>query len=165
YIPRSTGSPVVSLVDGPTVEVQESGLKAVKPGRALLAGGVLILLTAAALVYTRRRSTAGDSPDSGPERYRALRARVDECRALRLEGRGGEQALRLAELELDLAGDDENERLRLQGLIESLRFGGLVPPSSELDRTQRSVERQIEVLRPDPDLEVRSRLRMRKETS
>ena len=59
----------------------------------------------------------------------------------------------------------QNERLRLEGLIESLRFGGLVPPSSELDRTQRSVERQIEVLRPDPDLEVRSRLRMRKETS
>lgn len=165
YIPRSTGSPVVSLVDGPTVEVQESGLKAVKPGEAALAGGALILLAAAALMYWRRRSTAGDSPDSGPERYQALRARVDECRALRLEGRGGEQALRLAELELDLAGDDENERLRLEGLIESLRFGGLVPPSSELDRTQRSVERQIEVLRPDPDLEVRSRLRMRKETS
>lgn len=165
YIPRSTGSPVVSLVDGPTVEVQESGLKAVKPGRALLAGAVMILVTTAALVYMRRRSTAGDSPDSGLERYQALRARFDECRALRLEGRGGELALCLAELELEMVDDDESERLRLQELIEGLRFGGQVPPSSELERAHRRLERQIEDLRPDPDLVVRSRLRMTRHTS
>lgn len=165
YIPRSTGSPMISLVDGPTVEVQESGVKALKPGSVALAGGVLIVLIAAALVYLRRRSTTVASPDWELERYEALRARFDESRALRLEGRGGELALRLAELELELAGDDEDECLRLKGLIESLRFGGQVPPSSELDRTQRSVERQIEDLRPDPDLVVRSRLGIRQETS
>ena len=165
YIPRSTGSPVVSLVDGPTVEVREHGLQAAMSGKTVLAGGALILLAAGALLYRRRRSAAAVSPASGLERYQALRARFDECRALRLEGRGAEQALGLAELELELVGDDESERLRLEGLIESLRFGGQVPPSSELDRKLRNVERQIEDLRPDPDLVVRSRLRMRKETS
>ena len=165
YIPRSTGSPVVSMVDGPTVEVQEAGLKAVKPGRAVLAGGVLILLSAAALVYRRRKSSAVVAPNLELERYQALRDRFDDCRALRLEGRGGELALSLAELELEMAGDDEKERLRLQRLIENLRFGGEVPPGSELDRAQRSVERQIEELRPDPDLLARSRLRIQKETS
>ena len=82
-----------------------------------------------------------------------------------MEGRLGELALGLAELELELADDNEEDQLRLKGLIESLRFGGRVPPSSELDRIQRSVERQIENLRPDPDQAVRSRLRMTRETS
>ena len=165
YIPRSTGAPVVSLVDGPTVDIQASGLKAVKPGQVALAGGVLTLLTVATLVYLRRGSAAEASPDLELERYQGLRDRLDACRALRLEGRAGELALTLAELELELADDDEKERLRLEGLIESLRFGGQVPPSSELDRAQRSVERQIEDLRPDPDQGVRSRLQIGKETS
>ncbi len=164
YIPRSTGNPVVSLVDGPTVEVQATGLDAITPGHLALAGGALVLLATAVLVYKQRRSAASAPRDSRAERYQALRARFDAGRALRLEGRLAELALALAELELELA-DDETERSRLAGLIETLRFGGQVPPSPELDRMQRNVERQIEELRPDPDSAARSRLRMRDETS
>lgn len=165
YIPSSTGSPVVSLVDGPTVEVLASGLSTLKPRSVALLGGALILLAVGALLYARRPSTPETGTNRELEWYRALRARFDACRALRLEGRGGEVALGLAELELELAGEDEVERRRLQELIESLRFGGQVPPSSELDRAQRNIERQIEELRPDPDQQVRSRLRMTDRTS
>ena len=165
YIPSSTGSPVVSLVDGPTVEVLASGLSTLKPRSVALLGGALILLAGGALLYARRPSSVETDTDQELERYRALRARLDVCRALRLEGRGGEVALGLAELELELAGEDEVERRRLQVLIESFRFGGQVPPSSDLDRAQRNIERQIEELRPDPDQQVRSRLRMTDRTS
>jgi len=165
YIPKSTGSPVVSLVDGPTVEVLASGLSTLNPRSIALVGGALILLAVGALLYARRPSTSDTSTDQELERYQALRIRFDACRALRLEGRGGEVALGLAELELELAGENEVERHRLQELIESLRFGGQVPPSSELDRAQRNIERQIEQLRPDPDQQVRSRLRMTERTS
>lgn len=165
YIPSSTGSPVVSLAEGPTVEIQESGLKALQPRHWALSGGVLALFAIVALVIVRRKSAADETPNLEGDRYAELRARVDACRALRLEGRAGELALGLAELELELVDDDAEEQLRLEGLIESLRFGGQVPPSSELDRIQRSVERQIESLRPDPDQAVRSRLKMTRKTS
>jgi hypothetical protein len=136
-----------------------------KPRSVALLGGALILLAGGALLYARRPSSVETDTDQELERYRALRARLDVCRALRLEGRGGEVALGLAELELELAGEDEVERRRLQVLIESFRFGGQVPPSSDLDRAQRNIERQIEELRPDPDQQVRSRLRMTDRTS
>ena len=165
YVPSSTGSPVVSLADGPTVEIQATGLKALLPRHWALLGGVLGLLVIIALLILRRKSAADEPLNLEVDRYEELRARVDSWRALRLEGKLGELALGLTELELELADDDEEEQLRLKGLIESLRFGGQVPPSSELDRIQRSVERRIENLRPDPDQEVRSRLRMTRETS
>jgi hypothetical protein len=155
----------VSLADGPTVEIQTSGLKALRPWHWALSGGLLVLLIIIALLILRRKSAADEPSNLELDRYEELRARVDGCRALRLEGKVGELALGLTELELELADDDEEEQLRLKGLIESLRFGGQVPPSSDLDRIQRSVERRIENLRPDPDQVVRSRLRMTRETS
>lgn len=165
YMPSSTGSPVVSLADGPTVDVRESGLKALRPSQWAMAGGLLAAIAAGGWVMQRRRSKLEAGPAVEVERYQVLRARLDGCRALRLEGRPAELALRLAELELDLAEDDEREQLRLKGLIESLRFGGQVPPSSALDSMYRGVERQIESLRPDPDQDVRSRLRVTRATS
>ena len=165
YIPSSTGSPVVSLADGPTVDIRESGLKAVRLSQWAMVGGALALIAVTGWAIQRRRPKVDAGPAPEVERYQALRARLDGCRSLRLEGKLAELALRLAELELDLAEDDEQEQLRLRRLIESLRFGGQVPSSSELDSMHRRVERQIESLRPDPDQTIRSRLRMTRATS
>ena len=165
YIPSSTGSPLVSLVEGPTVEVRASGLKALKPLHLGLAAGLLVLTAGVAIVLRHRRSTVEAGPDSALQRYQGLRQRLNSGRALRLEGRHRELALLLTELELELVDDDDTERRRLEALAETFRFGGRTPPIPELEQMQRRVERRIEELQPDPEAEVRSRLQIEQGTS
>jgi peroxiredoxin len=163
YTPRLESSPVESRLEGPTVEVRPWRIAGLRPTTLLLASGAAALAATALLVVLARvrARVAGRKPEGAD--YEGWRARFDEARALRVRGDSVGFVLALAEIEQDLAEDDETSAAARRQMVEEARYGGRVPPAEELDRFQRRVELHLEKLRPDPDGELRASLRLEKE--
>jgi peroxiredoxin len=161
YQPRFAPGVVTSRLVGPTITVEPRTVVGMYPRTlAMVIGGVAITAFASAALVGRWRARRdrGTTPESSG--FEDIRERFNEARSLRLQGDGAGHALAMMGLLAELREPSESETAELRSLEESLRFGGHVPPASELDRLEREVGRRLEALQPDPDLAVRQALRL-----
>ena len=161
YQPRFAPGVVTSRLVGPTITVEPRTVAGMYPRTlAIVIGGVAITAIAGAAVGWRWkiRRDQGTAPESS--RFEDLQARYKEARGLRMHGDGAGHALAMLELLEELREPSESDTAELQSLEESLRFGGHIPPASELDRLEREVGRRLEAMQPDPDMAARQALRL-----
>ncbi len=168
YTPRSEATPVASRVLGPTVEVLPLRVLGMPPGMLAVSVAALVLLGLGGF-FAGRKLRGRATPRTAPaaELYERLHATFEEARKKRMQGDGAGQLLALAELDRQLreARDepepDEAAARSLRDAVERARFGGEVPPAEELDALQRSVERRLEELKPDPGKAERRALKLK----
>ena len=154
YLPALGDGPVAARVTGPTVEVVAAGYSGGSPAAlgALVAG----LAIAGLWLYRRRHGKSVAAAEPPP--WERLRRQLDQAKAHRLAGEvgAGYELLVAAARELEAP----EERRDLEQRLESVRFGGNLPDSAELEAIERRLERALAKLRPDPDKESRRRLRL-----
>ncbi|MFQ5350512.1 MAG: TlpA family protein disulfide reductase, partial [Thermoanaerobaculia bacterium] len=157
YLPALGDGPVAARVAGPTLEVAAAGLAGRSP--AALAGLVAVLAAAGLWLHMRRRGAKAAPAEPPP--WQRLRQQLDQAKASRLAGdvAAGYELLVVAARELEA----ENERHDLEQRLESVRFGGNLPDSAELEAIERRLERALTRLRPDPGEASRRGLRLRPE--
>lgn len=164
YKPRLATDETATQMLGPTVTVERSTLLGMTPrSLALGTGGI----AAAAIVGLAMGRWWKEHRQGGPVETTSdldgLVARYHEARSLRMQGDGRGFALVMVELLRNLTESSATQSPEMAQLEESLRYGGQVPPASELDRLQREVGRQLEALKPDPDAAARLALRLQDE--
>lgn len=161
YTPRLATSDAAARFAGPTVEVRPRTLAGLSPRNlALGLGGLGLSFVVGFLVSRHRRAGKAQSSDPVGLGYESVSERYKRARALRMQGDGAAFALAMLELRRELSDIDARETHQLAELEEALRYGGRVPSADELDRLQRTVERRLEALRPDPDAATRSALQL-----
>jgi len=170
YTPRLEATPVASRVAGPTVEVLARTVLGMRPG-VVAVGSVAVLLLGfagwGAGRVLRRSKSRGGSGDA--ERFEAFCARFEDARKLRMQGDGAGFLLSLVALDKEMngeaaTGDEAVDDKGLRDAVERARYGGEVPPTEDLEKLQRRVERRLEELRPDALAAERQAVRLRDET-
>lgn len=162
YTPRLASSATTSRVVGPTVEVQSKKIAGLRPTTLAMGFGGLLAVMACGLVLAhRRRTPTSESTPAGGPTWETLSSRFAEARNLRLRGDASGFALAILELQESLLGEDEEMAPEIEKLIEAVRYGGEIPPASELDRMERAVERRLDALRPDPAAAARDAVRLK----
>ncbi len=147
------GGPQSTLVEGPTVEVAPAGAGA----RPWVAGAVAVALAGGALWWRHRRRAPAGAP-SPEARHAELERQLAVARGQRLAGEPAAAFESLAELAREL--ESEQERHDLERQREAVRFGGAVPSSGQLEAVERRLARALARHKPDPDRELRRRLRL-----
>jgi len=159
YRPRYATEETSTQILGPTVEIQPRTLLGLRPRTLALSVGGVALTALVGLAARRRWRAAKRSEPSGfKSQYEQMMTRYTEARSLRMQGDGAGFALALLGLLAQLREPDESESREAEKLEESLRYGGQVPPVTELDRLEREVGRRLEAMRPNPDAAAREAL-------
>ena len=162
YTPRFESMPMASRITGPTVEVRPKTIAGLSPVAFAGSLGGLIGVGLLAFLWIRHGSRrAGAAAPAVNPQLDGLQKRLDEARALRLQGKPAAAFTALAELELELGVDDELARATRRMELEQARYGGRAPASEELDRLQRQLERRLAELRPSQEKARRQALRLR----
>ncbi len=153
YTPRFEATPVASRVEGPTVKVVAPTILGLAPVAAAgSVAGLAALGLVGLLVGRRLRGFKAGRASSGTEVYAALSADFEAARKKRLQGDGAGSLLALADIDHALreaGGEPESDSTALTEAVERARYGGEVPPASDLDTLQRTIERRLEELRPN----------------
>jgi len=161
YKPRFATDETATRILGPTVTVEPRTILGMAPRNlALGAGGIAVTAMAGLAMGKWWKAHRQNEPKEAESDLEELLARYNEARSLRMQGDGGGFALVMVELLRELLEPSASELSEMAELEESLRYGGQVPPASELDRLQREVGRQLEALRPSPDAAARRALRL-----
>ncbi len=163
YTPRNEPEPLISRLIGPTVTVRPSTMLGLQPWLAGVLVGLVVLVAAGTVFFLRRgsaRREPGQKANGRDPDYQALQERFDAGRAQRLKGDAAAFILTMADIESELDGSGEPADPALAEAVEGARYGGQVPPSEELERLQRRIERKLEDLRPDPNRKEREAIRL-----
>lgn len=164
YQPRWTAEVATTQIVGPTVVVGMPTVLGLTPRTLAQVGGGVVATAVAGLVAVWRWKANRDSKQPVSESgFEEKMVRYQEARTLGMQGDGAGSALILIGLLRELRGSTAGEAAAMVQMEERLRFGGEVPTTSELDRMQRDVARQLEALRPNPDQEARGALRLHDE--
>ena len=157
YTPRFESVPVATRLTGPTVEVEPPILSRLWVVWWAAIGGLAVLGLAAFLWWWRRR-TQPASPALADGPYDRLSRLYDEARARRLQGDGAAFVTALGEIAVELCPETAET---WSDLLERVRYGGQVPPTEELDRLQRGIERRLAQLKPQAEKKARAALKLR----
>jgi peroxiredoxin len=161
YKPRMASDETATRLLGPTVTVEPRTVLGMAPNTlAIGAGGIAVAAMAGLAMGKWWKTRRQAEPPAAEADLEQMMARYNAARGLRMQGDGSGYALAMVELLGDLREPGEEESLGMAALEESLRYGGQVPPASELDRLQREVGRRLETLKPDPDAAARRAIRL-----
>ena len=161
YKPRFATDETATQMLGPTVTIKPRTILGLTPkSLALGAGGIAVTAMVGLAMGKWWKAQRQSEPQEAESDLEELLARYNEARSLRMQGDGGGFALIMAELLRELLEPSASEHSEMAELEESLRYGGQVPPATELDRLQREVRRHLEASRPDPDAAARQALRL-----
>ena len=161
YQPRLAADVATTRVLGPTVTVEARTVAGLPPKTfVMVAGGVAATALAGLAVGLKWRSLNDLEPVEDDSRWEAMLARYQEARSRRMQGDGAGFCLAMIDLLDELRESSESEAAEMTSLKEDLRFGGHVPPASELDRWQREVSRRLEAMRQDPHIAAREAIRL-----
>ena len=161
YQPRSAMDVATTRMVGPTVIVEPQRVAGLSPQTlALVTGGVAATAVATLAAGWWWRSRRTQDPEPTGSQFDELMSRFQAARKLRMQGDGAGFALVMLDLLDELRDPSESGGEQMITMAERLRFGGHVPPASELDQLQREVGRRLEAGRPNQDLIAREALRL-----